>query len=286
MPTVSTQSPTEISSSQWQALLGEALAETHVRWLNSRLQIIEVQPSQSFWHSQQGAAGLYILLAGKVRLFDERGAKLAVLVPGDSFGSDRLFPNPQLPIHIAKGALTREGGVALVAMISAADITKIWQQFPKIQTHLNQCRQFSNANRMTLATLVATPAATPALVADWQPAQPQKTPKVKAYFPSPSRRLGQWWQRRTGNYPFYAQQSGADCGAACLVMIGRYWGKSFRINRVREMAVISRDGSSLKTLAAAAENLGFNSRPVKASLDQLAKQLAWQPLHRGLRNYS
>jgi HlyB family type I secretion system ABC transporter len=270
MPTVSTQSPTEISSSQWQALLGEALAETHVRWLNGRLQIIEVQPGQSFWHSQQGAAGLYILLAGKVRLFDERGAKLAVLVPGDSFGSDRLFPNPQLPTHIAKGALTREGGVALVAMISAADITKIWQQFPKIQTHLSQHRQFSNANRMTLATLVATPA--PALVADWQPAQPPKPPKVKAYFPSPRRRLGQWWQRRTGSYPFYAQQSGADCGAACLVMIGRYWGKSFRINRVREMAVISRDGSSLKTLAAAAENLGFNSRPVKASLDQLAKQ--------------
>jgi HlyB family type I secretion system ABC transporter len=269
MSSTTIQSLPEISSSQWQALLGEALPEPQVRFLNSRLQILEIQPGQRFWHSQQEPRGLYVLLTGKIRLFDESGAKLAILVPGDSFGVDSLFPNPQLPTHIAKGALTRDGGVALVAMITAADITKLWQKFPNIQTHLSQQRQFSNASKMSLSTIVAAPA----LAADWQPAPPPQTPpKVKAYFPSPRRRLGQWWQRRTGSYPFYAQQSAADCGAACLVMIGRYWGRSFRINRVREMAVISRDGSSLKTLAAAAENLGFNSRPVKASLDQLAKQ--------------
>ena len=38
------------------------------------------------------------------------------------------------------------------------------------------------------------------------------------------------------------------------------------------MAHISRDGASLKGLATATATLGFNSRPVKASLDRLSQQ--------------
>ncbi|MFM9159153.1 MAG: cysteine peptidase family C39 domain-containing protein, partial [Dolichospermum sp.] len=73
-------------------------------------------------------------------------------------------------------------------------------------------------------------------------------------------------------YPFFEQQSAADCGAACLVMIGRYWGKNFSINRLRDLASVSRSGASMRSLSAAAENLGFATRPVKASLDKLAQQ--------------
>jgi HlyB family type I secretion system ABC transporter len=270
MSITSDRSSTAISSSQWQSLLGEVLPESNIQWLNGRLQIVEVQPGKTFWHSESGTAGLYIVLAGKVRLFDESGAKLAVLGPSDSFGTDSLFPDRQLPTHLAKAALTRDGVVALVASVTAADLTKLWKQFPKIQTHLSNHRQLNTTNQMWVPTANTLPTQT--IVDDWQPDKPPESAKVRAYFPSPARRLGQWWQRRTKSYPFYAQQSSADCGAACLVMLGRYWGKSFRINRVREMAVISRGGSSLKTLSAAAESLGFNSRPAKASLDQLAQQ--------------
>jgi ABC-type bacteriocin/lantibiotic exporter with double-glycine peptidase domain len=78
------------------------------------------------------------------------------------------------------------------------------------------------------------------------------------------------WQRITRRYPFFQQQSAADCGAACLVMVSRYWGKRFSINRLRDIANVDRNGASLKGLAAAAESLGFTTRPVKASLDKLA----------------
>ncbi|NEO44707.1 MAG: peptidase domain-containing ABC transporter, partial [Moorea sp. SIO4A3] len=73
-------------------------------------------------------------------------------------------------------------------------------------------------------------------------------------------------------YPFFAQQSGSDCGAACLVMVSRYWGKRFSVNRLRDIANVDRNGASLRGLSAAAESIGFSTRPVKASLDQLAKQ--------------
>ncbi|MBD2532177.1 peptidase domain-containing ABC transporter [Nostoc flagelliforme FACHB-838] len=100
----------------------------------------------------------------------------------------------------------------------------------------------------------------------------QQPKKSRLYFPSPKVQIGHWWKRITKTYPFYAQQSTADCGSACLVMIGNYWGKHFNINRLRDMTNVSRNGASLKAMAATAENLGFASRPVKASLDKLAEQ--------------
>ncbi len=100
----------------------------------------------------------------------------------------------------------------------------------------------------------------------------QKQKRHKPYFPSPKVRVEHWWGRVTQQYPFFQQHSASDCGAACLVMISRYWGKRFSVNRLRELADTSRDGVSLRNLAAAAENLGFASRPVKASFDKLAQQ--------------
>ncbi len=103
-------------------------------------------------------------------------------------------------------------------------------------------------------------------------AKKQANRKQLAYFPKPTQRVGHLWQRLTRRYPFYAQQSSSDCGAACLVMVGRYWGKQFSLNRLRELARVNRSGSLLKGLVNAAETLGFVTRPVKASLDQLGKQ--------------
>jgi HlyB family type I secretion system ABC transporter len=100
----------------------------------------------------------------------------------------------------------------------------------------------------------------------------QQPKKQRPYFPSPKVQMGHWWRRLTRRYPFYAQQSASDCGAACLVMVGSYWGKHFSINRLREMTNVNRSGASLHALAIAAENLGFATRPVKASLDKLAEQ--------------
>ncbi|MBG1265065.1 peptidase domain-containing ABC transporter [Nostoc sp. WHI] len=100
----------------------------------------------------------------------------------------------------------------------------------------------------------------------------QQPKKSRFHFPSPKAQVGHWWRRLTKNYPFYAQQSAADCGSACLVMIGNYWGKHFSINRLRDMTNITRSGASLKAMAATAENLGFATRPVKATLDKLAEQ--------------
>ena len=105
-----------------------------------------------------------------------------------------------------------------------------------------------------------------------------KSPKAvnprasNAYFPSPTLKLRHSWQRLTQRYPFAKQHSARDCGAACLLMIGKYWGKQFSLNQLRQLANVNRDGASLQGLVNAAESLGFSVRPIKGNLDGLAQK--------------
>lgn len=93
---------------------------------------------------------------------------------------------------------------------------------------------------------------------------------VSITFPKPKRR--KWLG---SGHPFIQQQSSADCGATCLAMISEYWGKKFSLNYLRELAEIGRSGASLKSLAKAAEKMGFQARPVRASLTPLRNQNPW-----------
>ena len=88
-------------------------------------------------------------------------------------------------------------------------------------------------------------------------------------FPRPFKRTA---LRRWRRYPFIEQHSSSDCGAACLAMISQYWGKRFSLNWLREIAGIGRSGVSLKNLAKTADALGYQARPVRASLSRLEHQ--------------
>ncbi|MDJ0599837.1 MAG: peptidase domain-containing ABC transporter [Crocosphaera sp.] len=87
-------------------------------------------------------------------------------------------------------------------------------------------------------------------------------------FPKPLKKPKRLWQ----SYPFIQQQSAADCGATCLAMISQYWGKRLNLNFLRDLAGVGRSGASLKNLAKAAENLGYQARPVRASLNRLMEE--------------
>ncbi|MEM8780171.1 MAG: peptidase domain-containing ABC transporter [Cyanobacteria bacterium P01_G01_bin.49] len=94
----------------------------------------------------------------------------------------------------------------------------------------------------------------------------QESPQID--FPKPLRQPRRLWQ----NYPFIEQQSSADCGATCLAMISQYWGKRPSLNWLRDLAGVGRSGASLKNLAKAAESIGYQARPVRASLNRLVEE--------------
>jgi ATP-binding cassette, subfamily B, bacterial HlyB/CyaB len=89
---------------------------------------------------------------------------------------------------------------------------------------------------------------------------------------------------RLHRYPWLGQQSSSDCGAACLGMIAQYWGKKMPLHKLRDLAQVNRAGASLKSLAKAAETIGFQARPVRASLNRLTERsypwiAHWEGVH-------
>ena len=86
-------------------------------------------------------------------------------------------------------------------------------------------------------------------------------------FPTARRGRRSPWQ----STPFIEQQSTSDCGPTCLAMISQYWGQRYTLPQLRELCHVGRSGAQLQHLAKAAEALGFQARPVRASWSYLGK---------------
>ena len=68
------------------------------------------------------------------------------------------------------------------------------------------------------------------------------------------------------SFPHFRQMDSHDCGATCLQMIAKYYGKNYSLRTLREYSFISREGSSLMGVSDAAEKIGFRTTGVKTSL--------------------
>ncbi|HEX5490530.1 MAG TPA: peptidase domain-containing ABC transporter [Candidatus Udaeobacter sp.] len=60
-----------------------------------------------------------------------------------------------------------------------------------------------------------------------------------------------------------------DCGAACLGMICRHFGRKVSLARIRQLCHTATDGTSLKAISRAATELGLAARPLKISYRHL-----------------
>ena len=62
-----------------------------------------------------------------------------------------------------------------------------------------------------------------------------------------------------------------DCGAACLGMVCRHFGRDVSLSHIRRLCHTSRDGTSLKAICHAATELGLAARALKVSLRNLSE---------------
>lgn len=60
-----------------------------------------------------------------------------------------------------------------------------------------------------------------------------------------------------------------DCGATCLRMIAKQYGKDYSINKLRQICETGKQGVNLYYISNAAEQIGFNTLGVKTSLEDL-----------------
>ncbi|MBS9388611.1 MAG: peptidase domain-containing ABC transporter [Dolichospermum sp. WA123] len=261
-------------------VLGDGLSDQAVIDCTKALEIIEPPVAKQFWQATTAKPGIYVVLTGKVRLLDSSNNLINTLTSGSSFGELTLFPEQDFSSYVARASMNLK-----VAYLPQEILTKVMGEFPSVyHLLLNKAELINTANSSEIPLIEAPKTVNSANLPQPIIPPPTQVKKRTQYFPIPTVVVGNWWRKFTKRYPFFEQQSAADCGAACLVMVGRYWGKNLSINRLRDLANVSRSGASMRSLSAAAESLGFATRPVKASLDKFAQQSLpaiahWQGRH-------
>src|SRR5580700_7968059 len=60
-----------------------------------------------------------------------------------------------------------------------------------------------------------------------------------------------------------------DCGPTCLRMVARHYGRHYNTDSLRQLTGYSKQGVSLLGICEAAEKLGFRTRGVQLTVDQL-----------------
>lgn len=200
---------------------------------------------------RQGDPGdrFYLIRSGRVRVVMD-GAPIARLTEGQFFGELAL--------------LTGEGRAASVVAetdlstltLSSESFARLIRQYPRLRESIESV---AFSYRKTPGELFATPEGRPP---EPEPEAAQAEPAVPPK-PKPTR-FGRRW-------PVVRQIGEMDCGAACLAMVGRYYGREYQVPTLRELAEVGREGGSLRGLSETAEKLGFRTRPVKAELHHLEK---------------
>ncbi len=264
------------------AVLGNILNEQELNSCINKMQILEPPAGNRFWQPQTSPPGIYIVLAGKVRILDSSDRLVISLEAGKSFGEMSLFPSEHFTTYSSRSSLNAQVGFiadeVLQALINKNSKFREYIHQQAIKQDLLIKNNQEIESKPTVQPLVSqnnirsTNRNTDRSNGRNTSSNGGRSKVGKVYFPSPSVVVGHWWQRMIRRYPFFAQQSTADCGAACLAMIGSYWGTKLSINRLRDLANVDRNGASLRGLAAAAESIGFSTRPVKTGLSKLAEQ--------------
>ena len=75
------------------------------------------------------------------------------------------------------------------------------------------------------------------------------------------------------DFPHYRQLDLIDCGPTCLRMIAKYYKKNYSIQYFRKHSFISRNGVSMLGISDVAEQIGFRTRGVKITLEQLRTEV-------------
>src|SRR5690606_1301019 len=75
-----------------------------------------------------------------------------------------------------------------------------------------------------------------------------------------------------------------DCGATCLRMVAKQYGREYSINRLRRICETGKQGVSLYAISHAAEQIGFNTLGVKIKMEDLREAplpciLHWRNTH-------
>lgn len=72
-------------------------------------------------------------------------------------------------------------------------------------------------------------------------------------------------------YPFVRQHEDSDCGAAALAAIALYYGYPIGLQKLRDLCLTDRAGTSMRELHKAAAKIGFIAKGIRCSIEDLKR---------------
>ncbi|MBE7497725.1 MAG: peptidase domain-containing ABC transporter [Verrucomicrobiaceae bacterium] len=220
------------------------LPEKTARSLAERLKRHEAKKGEMPRTEHEAPRGLQILLRGQARVFQtlpesERRVTVRFLRAGDALS----------PPGCGVEMLT-EGVLLTLSEDETSALSSQYTSFRGI---------FAQINTPAPAQTARVPLDAAALV----PEAAKTTPPDQDAFVDDE---GRFQKNHTSCRITHVQQiDEADCGAASLAMVCRYYGKAVSLTRVRELCATATDGTSLHGMCHAATELGLAARALKVS---------------------
>jgi ATP-binding cassette subfamily B protein len=247
------------------------LPTTVLRSMIDRLKPVNFEKGQLIIREGEDAGPLFILQKGRARAFfgvDGTERNLAFYREGDFFGELSILNSS--PRAASVQAFSNCELLALEPT-AVGDLRRRFPEFDKLLTERLAIYQARKEARVPLDfTTELLPAETQVhdkVELDGEQA-PTETEGEEEPFKD-ERGLFRKRGKRVRKIDHIQQIDEMDCGAACLGMICRYFGRKVSLSRIRQLCHTATDGTSLKAITRAATELGLAARALKISLRNL-----------------
>jgi ABC-type bacteriocin/lantibiotic exporter with double-glycine peptidase domain/CRP-like cAMP-binding protein len=242
-------------------LSNEALAV-----LISELERVEAPAGEIIVREGDPPGAMYVIERGRVRIYKQEDGDethVGFLRTGDFFGELSLFRNEP------RAASAQAVSDSTLLCFPPALFRRLLDEHPDFRLRIEQRIQQYDYRRVANVPLDFAEEILPAeaSVQHVSPEQVELEPELEAEAfedagaaakPRPIRR-----------FPHVYQLDEMDCGAACLAMICRHYGRAVGISHIRQVVHTSTDGTTLAGITRGADELGLTARSVRSSKSRL-----------------
>jgi ATP-binding cassette subfamily B protein len=74
------------------------------------------------------------------------------------------------------------------------------------------------------------------------------------------------------SFPFYKQPDAMECGATCLRMIAKHYGREYSSDTLSRLCIVTHEGVSMQSIGEAAEAIGLRTVCGRITLERVAEQ--------------
>ena len=241
-----------------------------LRSMIEKFKPVSVQKGNLIIREADGAGPLFIIEKGRARAFagvDGQVRNLAFYRAGDFFGELSILNGSP---RAASVEAFSDCQLLALELQSVQDLRRRFPEFDKLLSERLALYQAKTEARIPLDfTTELLPAETQVQNKVELERQPSSAPQDKEEPFADEKGLFRKRGKRIRKIEHIMQIDEMDCGAASLGMICRHFGRKVSLARIRQLCHTATDGTSLKALSRAANELGLAARALKISLRNL-----------------